>query len=97
MMKEVRTTQVYRRWYARLRDREAKRRIRSRVSRIQMGNRGDARSIGQGVSELRIHSGPGYRIYFTERDGAVVILLAGGDKGSQARDIRRAIELADEL
>ncbi len=96
-MKEIRATEIYRRWFAGLQDRQAKRRIRSRVSRLQMGHRGDIRFVGSGVWELRIHSGPGYRIYFTERDGAVVILLAGGDKGSQARDIRRAIALAEEL
>lgn len=79
------------------RDREGQRRITDRIERISSGNYGDARSVGGGVSELRIHYGPGYRIYFTRRGEFIVVLLAGGDKNSQQRDIRTAQDLAHEL
>ncbi len=91
---EIRQTDVYARWFRRLRDREARDRIDKRILRLSMGNAGDVRPVGEGVSEMRIDYGPGYRIYFTRRDDATVILLAGGDKSSQRRDIERALELA---
>ena len=94
-MKTVRTTNVYRRWYARLRDERAKRSVDARIFRLQRDNPGDVRAVGRGVSELRIDHGPGYRVYFIEREKSVVLLLAGGDKRSQAQDIRRAIEIAE--
>lgn len=96
-MMEIRQTQVYSRWFRKLRDRRAKARIDIRIRRLSLGNPGDAKSVGQGVSELRIDYGPGYRVYFTRRGEAVVILLAGGDKGTQSRDIRKALELAQDL
>lgn len=96
-MIEVRKTETYAAWFAALRDRRAKARIDIRIRRLSLGNAGDAKSVGGGVSELRIDYGPGYRLYFVRRGAAVVILLCGGDKGSQARDIERAQKMAGEL
>ncbi len=93
----IRQTEVYARWFMRLRDRQARVTIDSRIRRLSLGNRGDVRSVGEGVSELRIDYGPGYRVYFAQRGEALVVLLAGGDKDSQERDIRRALELARGL
>ena len=97
MEREVRASAVYRRWFAQLRDRQAQAKINARISRLQLGNPGDVRPVGGGVSELRINYGPGYRVYFAQRGETLVILLGGGDKRSQAADIRRAIELATQL
>jgi len=94
---EVRQTEVYARWFARLRDRQARARVDARIRRLSLGNPGDVKAVGQGVLEMRIDYGPGYRIYFVHRDRTVVILLAGGDKQSQDRDIRLAHELARNL
>jgi putative addiction module killer protein len=94
---EIRQTEVYARWFRRLRDREARARIDVRLRRLSMGNAGDVRPVGGGVSELRIDYGPGYRVYFVESGAALIVLLAGGDKDSQDRDIRRARELARGL
>ncbi|OGP52054.1 MAG: addiction module antitoxin RelB [Deltaproteobacteria bacterium RBG_13_51_10] len=80
-------------WFASLGDREA----RARIRRLSLGNPGDVEPVGEGVSELRIDYGPGYRVYFVKRGKTLVILLAGGDKHTQDRDIKRAIELAREL
>jgi putative addiction module killer protein len=77
-------------WLRKLRDGANRNRIRQRIARVRLGNFGDARSVGDGVHELRIHAGPGYRVYVGREGGAVVILLCGGDKGSQERDIERA-------
>ncbi len=96
-MIEVRETRTYKRWFGKLRDRNARSRIDARIYRLSLGNFGDAKSVGKGVSEIRIPYGPGYRIYFCERGRKVVILLAGGDKGSQSRDIRTAQELAKQV
>ena len=96
-MVAVLQTDVYARWFRRLRDREARVRIDSRIRRLSLGNPGDVRSVGEGVSELRIDYGPGYRVYFVQPREALVVLLAGGDKDSQDRDIRRALELASGL
>ena len=93
----IRQTEVYARWFRRLRDREARDRIDKRILRMSLGNVGDARPVGSGVSELRIDYGPGYRVYFTRRGSSTVILLAGGDKASQRRDIQRAIDMADDF
>lgn len=93
-MIEIRQTDVYARWFDSLRDRQARARIDVRIRRLSLGNFGDAKPVGEGVSELRIDYGPGCRVYFVQRGQALVILLAGGDKGTQARDIRLALELA---
>jgi len=94
---EIRQTDVYARWFDRLRDRQAKSRILVRIRRLSLGNIGDAHSVGDGVSELRIDCGPGYRIYFARQGQTLVVLLAGGAKSSQKRDIERAKELARGL
>ena len=93
----IRQTEVYARWFRRLRDRQARDRIDKRILRLSLGNAGDARHVGSGVSELRVDYGPGYRVYFTRRGGSTVILLAGGDRASQRRDIQRAIDMADDF
>lgn len=90
-------TTVYRDWIIGLRDLMARARIQVRVDRLVHGNPGSHRVLSEGVSELKIDVGPGYRVYFTERDGELIILLAGGDKSTQRRDIERAIELAKNL
>lgn len=87
---------VFRDWLNSLRDRKARLRIDDRLKRLASGNAGDSKSIGDGVQELRLHFGPGYRIYYIWRDGVLIILLNGGDKGSQARDIVKAKELAKD-
>ena len=96
-MIEVRQTETFARWFARLRDRRAQRRVQARIDRLQIGNAGDVRPVGEGVLEMRIDYGPGYRMYFVQRGVALVILLAGGDKGTQPRDIVLAHKLARDL
>jgi putative addiction module killer protein len=96
-MFEVQQTDTFAAWVAGLTDRQARIRIADRLLRLTRGNFGDARSVGGGVSELRIDHGPGYRVYFTRRGQTVVILLCGGDKGSQSRDIARAQAMAADL
>jgi putative addiction module killer protein len=90
-------TEVYRDWIAELRDRAARARIQVRVDRLVHGNPGQHRHLSGGVSELKIDVGPGYRVYYTERNGELIILLAGGDKSSQQQDIKTAIALAENL
>ena len=94
MQSEVRQTDVYVDWFARLRDRAARARITVRIRRLSLGNPGDVKPVGRGVSEMRIDYGPGYRIYFVRRGNDIVVLLCGGDKRTQDRDIARALELA---
>jgi len=96
-MIEIRQTKVYSKWFSKLRDRQARARINVRIRRLSLGNPGDVKPVGEGVSELRIDYGPGYRIYFIQQGSAVVILLAGGDKRKQSRDIQTAMELARNL
>ena len=94
---EVRQTKRYIDWFDGLRDRQARARINARIRRLSLGNPGDVKPVGEGVSELRIDYDPGYRVYFIQRGQQVVILLAGGDKSSQPRDIRTALNLAHAL
>lgn len=96
-MIEIRETEIYANWFAGLRDRQARARIDVRIRRLSLGNPGDVRPVGEGVSELRIDYGPGYRVYFVHRGSTVVILLAGGDKHTQDQDIRTALNLARSL
>lgn len=89
-------TEIFRGWLNSLRDRTARLRIDDRLKRLASGNAGDTKSVGDGVQELRLHFGPGYRVYYMWRDGVLIILLNGGDKSTQARDISRAKALAKE-
>ena len=88
---------TFRRWLKGLRDRQAQARIAVRIDRVEEGNFGDHQSVGQGVSEMRVHVGKGYRLYYTIRGNTVVVLLCGGDKSSQRRDIKHAHQMAREL
>jgi len=97
MLLEVRKTDAFENWLTGLRDQRGKAKIVARIDRLALGNPGDVAPIGEGVSELRIHFGPGYRVYFVRRGKTVVVLLCGGDKGSQERDIAQAKSLAAEL
>ena len=92
-MIEIRKTEEYARWYGGLRDRQARARIDVRIRRLSLGNPGDVKPVGEGVSELRI-DGPGCRVYFLQQGAQLVVLLAGGDKSTQDRDIKIALELA---
>lgn len=94
---QIRQTEQFARWFCGLRDRQARARILVRIRRLSLGGLGDAKRLGGGVLELRVDYGPGYRIYVTRRGQAVLVLLAGGDKRTQAGDIARARELARDL
>ena len=96
-MLELRQTEVFQRWKARLKDERLRAIIASRLDRPAYGHLGDVAPIGSGVSELRIHYGSGYRVYFMRRQTSIVVLLCGGDKGTQRRDIKAAKRLAAEL
>jgi putative addiction module killer protein len=94
---EIFETDEYQRWFEGLRDLTARSLIAARIRRLSLGNRGDAKSVGAGVMELRVDYGPGYRIYFIRQGEAVIVLLAGGDKSNQSRDIEQARALAEGL
>ncbi len=94
---ELKQTETFRRWRTRLKDQHARALIASRLDRLAYGHRGDAAPVGQGIGELRIHHGPGYRIYFKQRSNRLIVLLCGGTKSTQQRDIKAAKRLADEL
>ncbi len=96
-MKTLYTTELFDDWFESLRDKQASRIIQSRIDCVEDGNFGDHKSVGEGVLEMRIHHGPGYRIYFTLKGVEIVILLAGGDKSSQAKDIKLACALSRQL
>ena len=96
-MVEVRQTNLYSERFADLRDRTAKVRIDIRIRRLSLGNPGDVQPVGEGVSELRVDHGPGYRVYFIQKVDVYIVLLAGGDKSTQEKDIRNAKALAREL
>ncbi len=93
-MIEIRQTSEYEKWFAGLRDRTARVRVDVRIRRLSLGNLGVVEPVGEGVSELKIDHGPGYRVYFVQHAGHYVLLLAGGDKSTQAQDIKKAKELA---
>ncbi|MBB5517415.1 type II toxin-antitoxin system RelE/ParE family toxin [Amphiplicatus metriothermophilus] len=94
---EIRKTEVFARWLDGLKDRKARAVILRRLMRVEEGNFGDHASVGQGVMELRIHYGPGYRLYYVRRGECVIVLLAGGDKSAQKRDIALARTMAGDL
>lgn len=96
-MLEIRETDVYANWFRKLRDRQAKARLLARIRRLSLGNPGDSAPAGEGVSEMRIDYGPGYRVYYKKRGKTVAVLLAGGDKRAQKRDIEKEKELARGL
>ncbi|MFD1103700.1 type II toxin-antitoxin system RelE/ParE family toxin [Sphingobium olei] len=94
---ETQQTPTFAKWFDGLKDTKAKSKIAARIARVQIGLMGDVKAVGGGVSELRIDFGPGYRVYFTKRGQQLIILLVGGDKGSQQRDIGRAKEMAAQI
>ena len=96
-MIEIRKTEQFAKWLDNLRDVQAKARVLVRIERLASGNAGDVKPVGEGISEIRIDYGPGYRVYFTKRGSELIILLAGGDKSSQLRDIKAALRLAQNL
>jgi len=96
-MVEMRQTKEFSAWLRRLRDANAVARIVGRIRRMEIGNPGDTRSVGQSILEMRIDYGPGYRIYYVHRGAQIVLLLCGGDKRTQQRDIKRAQKLAETL
>lgn len=93
----VRQTETFRKWERKLKDRKARAVIAARIFRLANGLPGDVSPVGEGISELRIHYGPGYRVYFSRRGDDLVLLLCGGDKSSQSRDIQLAKRLAGEM
>lgn len=96
-MIEIRQTEVFAAWLFALRDRRARARIQVRIDRLRLGLLGDIRPVGEGVAELRIDYGPGYRVYLAQRGQRCIVLLAGGDKRTQDRDIKKAIQLSRDL
>jgi putative addiction module killer protein len=96
-MLTIYTTQLFDEWFAAIKDKQSARRIQVRIDRAEDGHLGDHQSVGQGVWEMRLHHGPGFRVYFMWRGEEMLILLAGGDKSSQAKDIETAQQLAREL
>lgn len=96
-MVEIRKTEQFAKWLDNLRDIQAKARVLVRIERLASGNAGDVKPVGEGISEMRIDHGPGYRVYFTKRGSELIILLAGGDKSSQSTDIKTALRLARDL
>jgi putative addiction module killer protein len=96
-MIEVRETEVFSKWLRELRDRRGRRAIVVRIQRLAQGNAGDVKTVGHGVSELRIRYGPGYRVYFVQRGSVLILMLCGGDKSSQDADIAKAHAMTKEL
>lgn len=96
-MYEVRQTEVFSKWLSKLKDTIAKIAIARRITRLESGNVGDSKPVGDGVFELRIDVGKGYRVYFTNKDNTIVFLLVGGDKATQDKDIKTAKKMAEEV
>jgi putative addiction module killer protein len=96
-MFEILTTDAFDRWLSDLADERAKTKIASRVARLGFGNAGDVKPVGLGVSEMRVHHGPGYRVYYKQTEKTIIVILCGGDKSTQDSDIKRAKEMAAKL
>jgi putative addiction module killer protein len=96
-MVEVQKTDEFNAWLSNLRDSKALSKILIRIQRLELGNPGDVKAVGEGVSEMRIPYGPGYRVYYKQAGGQIVLLLCGGDKSTQDKDIKRAKQIAAEL
>ena len=96
-MIEIRQTERFEAWFARLADRQARSRILTRIDRLALGNPGDVKPVGEGVSEMREHFGPGWRMYYVQRGSVLIVMLGGGDKITQSRDIAAAKRLAATL
>lgn len=96
-MLTIRTTEIFDDWFCSLRDKAAQRRVQVRIDRLQMGNPGDVKAVREGIREMRIDHGPGYRVYFSQRGVVLIVLLCGGDKSTQEADVRRAIDLSRRL
>ena len=96
-MYQVQQTDIFAKWLSKLKDRKAMAKLLVRVESLRQGNTGDSKTLGTGLHEIRIHYGPGYRIYFTRKSGLVVLLLCGGDKSSQSKDIAKARRIMAEL
>ena len=96
-MIEVRQTEQYAKWFRSLKDHNARMRINIRIRRLSLGNPGDVKSVGEGISELRVDYGPGYRVYFLMKSNELILLLTGGNKSSQVKDIAKAKSLAKEI
>ncbi len=96
-MYEITTTEVYDEWFDSLKDTKGKARINARLRRVELGNFGDTEPVGENVSELRFFFGSGYRIYFMQHGNEIIVLLAGGDKSTQSKDINKAIEIAKAI
>jgi putative addiction module killer protein len=96
-MFEVLTTDEFDQWLSDLADERAKTKIASRVARLRFGNAGDAKPVGEGISEMRVHHGPGYRVYYKQTKKTIIVMLCGGDKSTQEKDVRRAKKMAAEL
>lgn len=95
-MYEVKSTDFFSKWLSKLKDMKGRMAVARRIERMEHGNFGDVKSVGTNISELRITTGPGYRVYFTKRDEEIIILLVGGDKSTQSKDIKKAHELLEE-
>ena len=96
-MHSIQTTEVFDDWFAGLKDKQAVRRVQVRIDRAEDGNFGDCEAVGEGVAEMRIHYGPDYRVYFVQRGMEIVILLAGGNKSTQSKDMKTALEIARKI
>ena len=96
-MPAIFTTKTFDLWFEELKDTKGRFRIQARIDRAELGNFGDCEPVGEGVSEMRVHFGPGYRVYFAQRGSLIVLLLVGGDKSTQAKDIKAAIKLNREI
>lgn len=96
-MYQIHQTDTFAKWFSKLKDRKAIAKILIRIESIKQGNFGDSKSLGSGLHELRLNIGPGYRVYYTRKSGLLILLLCGGDKSSQSKDIARARKILNEL